>query len=156
VALTVIRKIEQGKVLNEFSDNTLLDKMYFLELVIFSCLTGNNDMHLKNFSMINSEGNWILATVYDLLNVAIINPDDTEELALTLEGKKKKIKWEHFERFAYDLDLNEKQLKGIVKRFKKNKSVANEWIDNSFLSQEYKDKYKSLLVERYGILFEEK
>lgn len=106
--------------------------------------------------MINSEGNWILATVYDLLNVAIINPDDTEELALTLEGKKKKIKWEHFERFAYDLDLNEKQLKGIVKRFKKNKSVANEWIDNSFLSQEYKDKYKSLLVERYGILFEEK
>jgi serine/threonine-protein kinase HipA len=50
-----------GKALNEYSDNTLLDKVYFLEVAIFSFLTGNNDMHLKNFSMINIGDKWILA-----------------------------------------------------------------------------------------------
>ncbi len=141
-----------GKALNEYSDNTLLDKLYFLELAIFSFLTGNNDMHLKNFSMINTGEQWTLAPAYDLLNVAIVNPDDTEELALTLDGKKKKLKWEHFERLGLQLDLNEKQIKGIAKRFKNNKSIAMEWINNSFLSDEFKVKYKVLLEERYATL----
>lgn len=143
-----------GKALNEYSDNTLLDKLYFLELAIFSFLTGNNDMHLKNFSMINSGELWTLAPAYDLLNVAIVNPEDTEELALTLEGKKKKLKWEHFERLGLQLDLNKKQIKGIAKRFKKNKAIAIEWINNSFLSNEFKNKYKILLEGRYATLFQ--
>jgi serine/threonine-protein kinase HipA len=145
-----------GKALDAYSDNTLLDKLYFLELGIFSFLTGNNDMHLKNFSMIHSGETWILAPAYDLLNVAIVNPDDTEELALTIEGKKKKLKWEHFERLGIGLGLNQKQLKGIATRFQKNKPTAIAWIDNSFLSAEYKEKYKTLLEERYRILFEGK
>lgn len=142
-----------GKALHEYSDNTLLDKLYFLELGIFSFLTGNNDMHLKNFSMIYSYDTWTLAPAYDLLNVAIVNPDDTEELALTLEGKKKKLKWEHFERLGIGLGLNKKQLNGIAKRFQKNKPIAIKWIDHSFLSKEHKEKYKKVLEERYSILF---
>jgi serine/threonine-protein kinase HipA len=145
-----------GKALNEFSDNTLLDKLYFVELGIFSFLTGNNDMHLKNFSMIHLGETWILAPAYDLLNVAIVNPEDTEELALTLEGKKKKLKWEHFERLGISLGLNEKQLKGIANRFQKNKPTAMQWIANSFLSNEYKEKYIALLEERYEALFQGK
>lgn len=143
-----------GKALNDYSDNTLLDKVYFLELALFCFVTGNNDMHLKNFSMILLNDIWTLAPAYDLLNVAIINPEDTEELALTLEGKKKKLKWEHFYRLAVGLDLNDKQIKSIVKRFQKNKTTALDWINNSFLSEEYKTKYKALLNERYAILFE--
>lgn len=142
-----------GKAINEYSDNTLLDKLYFLELGIFSFLTGNNDMHLKNFSMIYSNETWTLAPAYDLLNVAIVNPDDTEELALTIEGKKRKLKWENFERLGINLGLNEKQIKGIAKRIQKNKAVALQWINNSFLSEEYKEKYKNLLEERYHSLF---
>ena len=142
-----------GKAINDYSSNTLLDKLYFLEIAVFSFLTGNNDMHLKNFSMINNGDKWTLAPAYDLLNVAIINPEDTEELALTLEGKKKKLKWENFERLGNLLDLNEKQIKGVAKRFKKNKAVALKWIDISFLSSAYKEKYKTLLEERYAILF---
>lgn len=145
-----------GKVLNEFSGNTLLDKLYFVELGVFSFLTGNNDMHLKNFSMIYSNEIWTLAPAYDLLNVAIVNPDDTEELALTLEGKKKKLKWEHFERLGIGLGLNKKQLKGIIKRFQENKTIAIHWIENSFLSDEYKERYKALLEERYRVLFQNK
>lgn len=143
-----------GKAIDAYSSNTLLDKVYFLELAIFSFLTGNNDMHLKNFSMINSGELWTLAPAYDLLNVAIVNPEDPEELALTLEGKKKKLKWEHFERLGLQLDLNEKQIKGIAKRFQKNKAIAIEWINNSFLSNEFKNKYKNLLEERCATLFQ--
>ena len=142
-----------GKALEEHSSNTLLDSLYFLELTIFCFLTGNNDMHLKNFSMINSGNIWSLAPAYDLLNVAILNPDDTEELALTLEGKKKKLKWEHFERLGKKLGLNDKQLKSMAKRLLKNKTVALEWINNSFLSTEYKEKYELLLNEKYTALF---
>ena len=104
--------------------------------------------------MINTGDQWTLAPAYDLLNVAIVNPDDTEELALTLEGKKKKLKWEHFERLGKLLELNDKQLKGIANRFQKNKPIATQWINNSFLSDEYKDKYKNLLEERYTALFQ--
>lgn len=141
-----------GKALNKYSNNTLLDKLYFLELAIFCFLTGNNDMHLKNFSMINIGDEWISSPAYDLLNVAIVNPDDTEELALTLEGKKSKLRWEHFEQLANNLALNAKQIRGIVKRFQKNKSIAIDWIDRSFLSEEFKQKYKTLLQERYAKL----
>ena len=142
-----------GKALEEHSGNTLLDTSYFLELSIFCFLTGNNDMHLKNFSMINTNDNWTLAPAYDLLNVAIVFPQDTEELALTLEGKKKKLKWEHFERLGKKLGLNDKQLNKMAKRFLKNKPIALEWINNSFLSEEYKEKYRELLEERYALLF---
>jgi serine/threonine-protein kinase HipA len=142
-----------GKALNEYSDNTLLDKLYFLELGIFSFLTGNNDMHLKNFSMILTGESWTLAPAYDLLNVAIVNPDDTEELALTIEGKKKKLKWKNFESLGINLGLTEKQIKNTAKRFQKNKPLAMQWINKSFLSEEYKEKYKALLEERYSTLF---
>lgn len=142
-----------GKALNDYSDNTLLDKLKFFELAIFSFITGNNDMHLKNFSMIHLANTWTLAPAYDLLNVAIVNPEDTEELALTIEGKKKKLKWEHFERLGRNLELNDKQINGVIKRFQKNKPKAIKWIDNSFLSSDYKQKYKTLLEERYLILF---
>lgn len=142
-----------GKAINEYSDNTLLDQLYFLELGIFSFLTGNNDMHLKNFSMIRSGATWTLAPAYDLLNVTIVNPDDTEELALTLEGKKKKLQWEHFERLGIGLGLNKKQILSIAKRFQKNKPVAIQWITDSFLSEEYKEKYKAVMEERYSSLF---
>lgn len=141
-----------GKALDDHSTNTLLDKLYFFELTLFCFLTGNNDMHLKNFSMINENNAWSLCPAYDLLNVHIVNPKDTEELALTLEGKKKKLKREHFERFGKGLDLTDKQINGAFSRIEKNKTLAIEWIENSFLSYPYKKAYKVLLEERYSVL----
>jgi serine/threonine-protein kinase HipA len=138
-----------GKALGEYSNNTLLDKLYLFELTLFCFLTGNNDMHLKNFSMINNNGEWTLSPAYDLLNVAIVNPKDEEELALTLEGKKKKLVRENFERFGKSLDLNNKQLENVFLRLIENKSVAIQWINNSFLSNEFKEKYSMLMSERY-------
>lgn len=141
-----------GKAIGEYSSDTLLDKLYFLELSIFSFLTGNNDMHLKNFSMINTNAKWVLSPAYDLLNVLMVNPGDKEELALTLEGKKKKLRRANFERLGKVLELNEKQIENVFKRIIKNKPVAIEWIDNSFLSNDFKEKYKIILEEKYMAL----
>lgn len=141
-----------GKALDKYSDNTLLDKIFFFELSLFLFLSGNNDMHLKNFSMIQSSSRWLLAPAYDMLNVAIVFPEDKEELALALAGKKKKLKPEHFVHLGKELELTDKQISGAFKRFGANKSKALEWIDRSFLSKDMKTAYKELLETRFGQL----
>jgi serine/threonine-protein kinase HipA len=139
-----------GKALKEYSDRTMLDVISLFELTLFCFLTGNNDMHLKNFSMIKSPSGWIFAPAYDLLNVAIANPDDKEELALTLAGKKKKITRHHFECFGSELGLTNKQTQGTFHRFEKNSAKAIELIHQSFLSDSMKQSYMELLEERYS------
>lgn len=143
-----------GKALQSYSENPILDKLFLFELTLFCYLTGNNDMHLKNFSMISKPSGWILAPAYDLLNVAIVNPDDKEELALTLESKKNKLKLEDFVKFGTRLELNEKQIKGVFKRFLKNKQQAINWIGKSFLSEKMKTNYLELLETRYSKVLE--
>ena len=138
-----------GKALDSYSNNTLLDKIFYFELAIFSFLTGNNDMHLKNFSMIESPSGWILAPAYDLLNVSIVLSEDIEELALTIEGKKRKLRKTHFEHLGQGLGLTDRQIQGVFKRMLKNKSKAITWIDNSFLSDDMKTAYKGILETRY-------
>jgi len=138
-----------GKEIDRYSDNTFLDKVFYYEIVVFSFLTGNNDMHLKNFSMIKSVSGWILSPAYDLLNVAIVLPYDTEELALTLAGKKKKVKRQHFEQLGKVLGLNNKQIAKTFNRFLVNKPKAMKWIEKSFLSNDMKAAYKELIEKRY-------
>jgi serine/threonine-protein kinase HipA len=99
--------------------------------------------------MINSREEWLLSPAYDLLNVTIINPEDDEELALTLEGKKKRLRREHFERLGKELDLTDKQISGVFNRFGRNRPIAEEWVQNSFLSDDHKRQYANLLAERY-------
>ena len=81
-----------GKAIRKYSTNAQLDMVDFLERVYFSWLTGNNDMHLKNFSLYSPAGEPVLTPAYDLLNAAISNPVDDEELALNLNGEKKRMK----------------------------------------------------------------
>lgn len=99
--------------------------------------------------MIESASGWTLSPAYDLLNVSIILPDDTEELALTLAGKKKKLKRQDFEQLGKVLGLNNKQIAGTFKRFLMKKSIAMKWIDKSFLSDDKKAAYKELMEKRY-------
>jgi len=138
-----------GKALNSYSSNTLLDKIFYFELTLFCFITGNNDMHLKNFSMIESPSGWVLSPAYDLLNVSILNPDDEEELALTLGGKKKKLKREHFVQLGKGLGLTDRQIEGAFKRIERDTLRAMEWIDRSFLSEGMMNGYKELLEKRY-------
>src|SRR5690606_37054829 len=111
-----------GKAIHEHSKNTLLDKLFLFELTLFSFLSGNNDMHLKNFSMIRSDPGWLLAPAYDLLNVAIVKPGDKEELALLLQCKKSNLNRIPFEAFGKGLGLIDKQVQGVFDRFYKKKT----------------------------------
>ena len=138
-----------GKAIGNYSQNTLLDKIFFFEMALFSFLTGNNDMHLKNFSMLNNPSGWILSPAYDLLNVAIVFPEDKEELALTLSGKKRKLKREHFEQLGKSLDLTNKQIEGAFNRMIKNHPKAIDWIERAFLSEEMKTAYGEVMDRRY-------
>jgi serine/threonine-protein kinase HipA len=141
-----------GKAIRAHSSNTLLDLLSFFEVSLFCFITGNNDMHLKNFSMIKSSVGWVLAPSYDLLNVRIINTKDREDLALMMGGKKTKLNRLYFERFGADLGLSPKQINGVFSRFTKNKSKAIYWIEQSFLSQEMQKSYLDVLNERYARL----
>ena len=145
-----------GKAIETYAENTLLDKLRFFELTIFSYLTGNNDMHLKNFSMIKTSYGWALSPAYDLLNVNIVNPQDTEELALTVAGKKKKITLQNFNDFGEGLGLSIKQINSVLKRFKSLKKDALDLIDISFLSAEMQIKYKEILLRRLELFTFEK
>jgi serine/threonine-protein kinase HipA len=138
-----------GKALSTYSSNTLLDTSFYFDLAIFSFLTGNNDMHLKNFSMIEGSSGWVLSPAYDLLNVAILFPEDSEELALTLVGKKKKLSRANFEHLGEGMGMTPRQIKGSFTRMVRNKSKAFDWIDRSFLSMDMKIAYKEVLETRY-------
>jgi serine/threonine-protein kinase HipA len=142
-----------GKAISMYSDNTLLDLLYLFELTIFSFLTGNNDMHLKNFSLISTNSRWILSPAYDLLNVSLLNPKDKEELALPIDGKKKKLKRMHFELFGSSLGLNSKQISGVLNRYQASLPAVESMINQSFLSIEMKSKYSELYHDRHAILF---
>lgn len=137
-----------GKKIGELSENTLLDKLRFFELAVFNYLIGNNDMHLKNFSMWLTDIGWVLTPAYDLLNVKIILPEDKEDSALLLGGKKENFNKGYFDRFATGLKLNEKQRNVVYHRVGKWLPQAMELIEKSFLSDENKNKYGFLLNER--------
>ncbi len=143
-----------GKALGKYSSNPLLDKVSLFELTLFCFLVGNNDMHLKNFSMIDTIDGWIIAPFYDLLNVNIVLKEDKEESALSIDGRKRKLTKGNFISFGENLGLNERQIKGVFNSFKKRKDKGIELVKKSFLTKNLKKNYLVLLDERYNILNE--
>lgn len=143
-----------GKAIRKFSSNTGLDLLTFFELTIFCFLTGNADMHLKNFSLIRpSSGDVYLSPAYDLVSTKLAMPEDAEQMALTINGKKNKLKKEDFIQLANSLQINEKTIDRVLKGFKQKEQKMIELIDCSFLDGEQKDSYKKLMSDRMTILF---
>lgn len=141
-----------GKAVLEYSSMPKMDVTNFFELVLFSWLTGNNDMHLKNFSLYEAGDKIRLAPAYDLLNAAIINPKDDEELALTLNGRKKKLQKEDFIKSATTLGIEDVIVERLINKYIKLLPKFEVTIQNSFLSTELKEMYGNLLRERLGRL----
>lgn len=138
-----------GKVIQKYSATPGLDVVNFFELVLFSFLTGNADMHLKNFSLLeHPEMGMTLSPAYDLINTALVNPADEEEMALTLNGKKKKFKKHDFVAAMNTLKLDEKQQENIFQKMVKAFPKWLELIDRSFMSDDFKEAYKIILKER--------
>jgi serine/threonine-protein kinase HipA len=134
-----------AKAIKKYSANTGLNVTNFYELVLFSFLTGNNDMHLKNFSLLKKNSEYDLCPAYDLLASQLVVEGDDEDLALTLNGKKKKIKKEDFEMAMRGADLDQKVIENIFKKYKKLIPTWSKYIDKSFLHKEMQEEYKSLI-----------
>jgi serine/threonine-protein kinase HipA len=138
-----------GKAILAYSSMPKMDITNYFEQVMFCWLTGNNDMHLKNFSLYEAQDGKIrLTPAYDLLNVAIVNPSDEEELALTLNGRKRKIEKDDFVKAAETLGIAKTTVEKLIKKYTKLQPAWNDCIQSSFLSDELKDKFKELIEER--------
>lgn len=138
-----------GKIIHKFSANPGLDIVSFFDLILFSFLTGNSDMHLKNFSLMrNTYDDVVLAPFYDLLATKLILKDDKEELALTIEGKKTRLKKENFVSLGLNLQMGERVIEKSFKRILKYIPKMKVLIEKSFLSREFKKSYLELITER--------
>ncbi len=142
-----------GKAIKKYSANAGFDALRFWELSIFNFLVGNTDMHLKNFSLLENQSNeWVLSPAYDLLSTKIIMPEDKEETALTINGKKNKLKRADFEELANSLGISSKTQNSIFEHFFKNKPLMLNWIEKSFLSEEKKQELMELITQKLGEL----
>ncbi len=138
-----------AKLIVKHSSAPKLDLTNFWEQVLFSWITGNADMHLKNFSLYSPDDRRnILSPAYDLISTALVMPEDTEELALTLKGKKRKIKESDFVSSMLSTGLDEKVIKNLFNRFLNMEPTWNDLIDSSFLPNDMKEDYKDLLRKR--------
>lgn len=138
-----------GKTIQQYSATPGLDVVNFFELVIFSFLTGNADMHLKNFSLLEQPGlGMTLSPAYDLVNTALVNPSDKDELALNLNGKKRKITKHDFLAAMNALKVDEKQQQNIFNKMIRVLPLWEAQIDCSFMSQAYKQQFSTMLHER--------
>ena len=142
-----------AKLILHYSSAPKLDLERFWEIVLFSWITGNSDMHLKNFSMYSPlPGNYQLAPAYDLLNTLLVMPSDTEELALTLNARKKKIKLQDFRSAMMNSGLDEKVIQNMLKKFHSAEKQWYDWIERSFLPLEMKNGFIAMIKERLSRL----
>lgn len=137
-----------AKTITAYSSMPKLDLVNFMQVLLFSFITGNNDMHLKNFSLYRPKKLYQLTPAYDLLNVAIANPKDKEELALTLNGKKSRLKLSDFLKASATMGIEENVTMQLIASMRNALPAWTELINNSFLSEEMKNAYLALIDKR--------
>ena len=137
-----------GKLVRQFTTNKGYEQQRLFELILFCYLTGNTDMHLKNYALIeNALGQYELSPAYDLLSTLLVLSDE-EESALTINGKKNRLKRTDFDSVAKTLQINEKTVAAIYQRFTKILPIWQQWIERSFLSAEMKKQYSDLIIAK--------
>ena len=139
-----------AKLIMKYSSSPMLDVTNFFEYIIFSFLTGNADMHLKNFSLIEAEGGqeYVLSPAYDLLNTLLVNPSDKEELALTLNAKKSKLGYKDFLMAYQTSKLSQKVLDSTIENFYYCRLEMRDVLFRSFLPEDMKHAFAAILDER--------
>jgi len=138
------------QIIEKFCTFPKIEWVKLFKLTLFNFLVGNEDMHLKNFSLITKNNKITLSPAYDLLNTTIAQKNAVEEIALPLRGRKNNLtKRDFLDYFAMErLDLNEKIISEVIKEFRQAIPLWNELIHKSFLSQSMQEKYLQLLQSR--------
>ena len=141
-----------AKAIAAYSSTPRLDLVNFMQVLLFSFVTGNNDMHLKNFSLYRPKALYQLSPAYDLLNVAIANPKDKEEMALSINGKKARIKLADFLKASDTMGIEQRVTLGLINGLRDAMPAWIDLINNSFLSDEMKQNYLDLISRRMDVL----
>lgn len=144
-----------GKIITKYSSAKGLDIAELYLRVVFSFAVGNSDMHLKNFSLLETnEGcrEYILSPAYDLLSTNVVIPSDNEELALSLNGKKRNITRNDFISFAEGIGLSAKAAEKMIIKIVKLKDRYIEMCRESYLSEQLKVALADLICKRMEIL----
>jgi serine/threonine-protein kinase HipA len=142
------------KIIEDYCTFPQIEKIKFFKRFLFNFLCGNEDMHLKNYSIISRDDKIEISPAYDLLNSSIVVGKNAEESALPLKGKKKNItKSVLIEYLGMErLSLNEKIIDKTLKELQCSIPEWFELIDKSFLKTDFKESYKELLGNRIKLL----
>jgi serine/threonine-protein kinase HipA len=141
-------------LINMFCTFPAIEKVKLFKLVLFNFLTGNEDAHVKNFSIINRDGKILLSPCYDLVNSTIEYIKQDEEIALPIRGRKKKLTRSILiDYFGREIcELTDKSIEKVLDSISSSIPEWNNLIDLSFLSSEMKTKYHDLLNLRLNLL----
>jgi len=140
-----------AKIIRKYSSRAGLDITDLFIRVVFSFIVGNSDMHLKNLSLIETDensGSYILSDAYDMLPVNTVNPADTEQTALTLNGKKRNLHRNDFLKFADACQIDRAVAGKIIDRMKGYESEFIRKTEQSYLTDELKESLIALIKER--------
>ena len=136
-----------AKIIEKYSSIKKLDTVSLFERIVFSFITCNSDMHLKNFSLIEKKnGDIELSPAYDLLPAKLLVKDDNEDLALTINGKKRNLRKGDFVKYGISIGLDEKVINRIINRFIGLKNEYVSIIDDSMLDADFKERFKTQLL----------
>ena len=144
-----------GKIVSSYSAKAGLDLAELFIRVVFSFAIGNSDMHLKNFSLIESEEGssiYALSDAYDMLSTNVVIPADKEQLALTINGKKQNIRRKDFLVLAEAIGITEKSAEKMIRKIVKLKDKYIEMCRDSYMPVDMKDCLEKLIVERIAVL----
>jgi len=143
-----------GKAIQKYASNPGFNLINYYELVLFCYLTGNNDMHLKNFSLLkNQSKEYNLCPAYDLVASELVVEGDDEDLALNLNGKKRKLKRKDFVAAMKTSRINDKAIENVFAKFKGMLPSWCDKIDISFLSPEMKEAYKEIIQLKFEKIY---
>lgn len=142
-----------ASLVKQYSDISGLDLTNYWEQVIFSWIVGNADMHMKNFSLVRDEkGKYRLSPTYDQVSTALVMPEDAEELALPLQGFKMKLMPFDFVYAMTDSGLDAGVAEKLLLRFQKYRQRWFDCIDSSFITEEQKTQFKTIIATRLNTL----
>ena len=142
-----------AKIIEQYSSLPQLDKINYWQQVVFSWIIGNADMHLKNFSLYSPRtAHYVLSPTYHQVSTKIVMPEDTEEMALSLNGFKKKLLVDDFREAMYSTGITEVVTNRILSDFSQFRDKWFACIDSSFISDDQKQSYKALIDSRLDVL----
>ena len=142
-------------VIEEYTTFPMIEKAELLLRLLFNFIIGNEDMHLKNYALITKSGKTTLAPAYDFINSTIAIKNPKEEIALTLNGRKRNLRRKDFiDYYAFDiLKLTKVIVEEQLERINQAKSSWLSLLDKSFLNDELKAKYLVLIEERFRLFY---